>query len=125
MTHETPPPAISHGTLEIKDVQASMRFYREFLQMNVIQHVPVGCVIWLHEGCYVVCIENPKAREMPLLNHFGIDVGSREAVDRWYERAVKERERYGISKITTPKELHGAYQFFLKDQDNNWWELQH
>lgn len=125
MTDETSPHVLSHGTLEIKDVQASMRFYRDFLQMKVSQHVPKGCLIWLQEGWYIVCIENPKAREMPLLNHFGIDVGSQEAVDRWHERAVRKQEQYGISKITTPKVLHGAYQFYLKDPDNNWWEIQH
>lgn len=125
MTDEASPGVLSHGTLEIRDVQESMRFYRDFLRMKVSQHFPKGCLIWLQDGWYVVCIENPNAREMPLLNHFGIDVMSREAVDRWHERAMREQEQYGISKITTPKELHGAYQFFLKDRDNNWWEIQH
>lgn len=124
MTVDTTPVTLSHGTLEIRDVQASMRFYRDFLGMKAVSHVPKGCLLWLQASWYIVCVENPKAREMPLLNHFGINVGSREAVDLWHERAVKEQGQYGISKITTPKDLHNAYQFFLKDQDSNWWEIQ-
>ena len=38
-----------------------------------------------HARCgYIVCVENPNAREMPMRNHFGIDVESREDVDRWW-----------------------------------------
>jgi catechol 2,3-dioxygenase-like lactoylglutathione lyase family enzyme len=125
MSDETILPTLSHGTLEIRDVQESLRFYRDFLHMKAVQHVPFGCCIWLREGWYIICLENNKAREMPLLNHFGIDVGSREEVDAWYERAVREQEHYGISKITSPRDIHDAYQFYLKDRDNNWWEIQY
>ncbi|AKT41358.1 VOC family protein [Chondromyces crocatus] len=125
MSASTSPGVLSHGTLEVRNVDESVRFYRDFLGMKVIYDVPKACVIWLHESWYIVCVENPNAREMPMLNHFGIDVESREAVDQWYERAVRERDLHGISTITRPKVLHEAYQFYLRDRDHNWWEFQH
>ncbi|UQA58524.1 VOC family protein [Polyangium aurulentum] len=125
MSDDLRPGVLSHGTLEIKNIQESIRFYRDFLLMRVIHHLPKACIIWLQEGWYIVCVENANAREMPVLNHFGINVDSREAVDRWHERAVREREQYGIANITSPKVAHGSYQFYLKDRDNNWWEFQY
>jgi catechol 2,3-dioxygenase-like lactoylglutathione lyase family enzyme len=62
---------------------------------------------------------------MSLVNHFGIRVTSAAEVDRWHERVVSEQERYGISRVTTPRDLHGDYQFYFLDRDGNWWELHH
>jgi catechol 2,3-dioxygenase-like lactoylglutathione lyase family enzyme len=119
------PGILTHGTLEVRDIQQSMRFYREFLLMDVIQHLPIACRISLGGNWYIVCLEAKQSRDMPLLNHFGIDVDSREAVDRWHERAVAQKEAYGLSEISSPRSSHGAYQFYLRDRDQNWWEFQH
>jgi catechol 2,3-dioxygenase-like lactoylglutathione lyase family enzyme len=119
------PMILSHGTLEITDVQESMRFYRDFLGMEVIQHVPFGCRIAIGAEWYVVCLEVKHAHDMPLFNHFGFDCASREDVDAWRERAVAEREAYGITEITPAKATHGSYGFFLRDRDRNWWEIQY
>lgn len=119
------PGVLTHGTLEIKDVQKSMPFYRDFLNMEVIQHIPFGCRITLGGEWYIICLETKERHEMPLFNHFGIDVESREEVDRWYERAIAEKDIYGLKKISKPKAQHGSYQFYLNDCDDNWWEIQH
>ena len=97
------PMILTHGTLEITDVQESMRFYRDFLGMEVVQHVPFGCRIALGADWYVVCLEVKHAHNMPLFNHFGFDCANREDVNAWHQRAVAERETYGIQEITSPK----------------------
>ncbi len=120
-----PAMVLSHGTLEIDDVQASMRFYREFLGMETIQHVPFGCRVALGAEWYVVCLEVKHPHDMPIFNHFGFDCATKADVDAWHARTLAEQEAFGILEVTRPRSLHGAYSFFLKDRDRNWWEIQY
>jgi len=119
------PLVLTHGTLEIRDVQKSMHFYRDFLGMNTIQHVPRGCRISLGGDLYIVCLEARSAYEMPQLYHWGLDTASKEDVDRWHQRALAEQDEYELSEIGKPKSLHGAYGFYFRDRDKNWWEIQY
>ena len=125
MAVQTKTGVLTHGTLEIKDVQKSMHFYRDFLDMDVIHHIPSGCRISLGGEWYIICLEMKERHEMPLMNHFGIDVNSREEVDQWYERAMEEQAEYGLSKVSKPRFMHGSYSFYLRDCDDNWWEIEH
>ncbi len=119
------PMALTHGTLEIQDVQESMRFYRDFLGMEVIQHVPFGCRIALGGPWYIVCLEVKHPHAMARANHFGFDVGTPAEVDAWHARAVAEQEKYGIVEVTEINSMHGAYRFHLRDCDRNWWEIEY
>src|SRR5215207_3156772 len=119
------PLVLSHGTLEIDDVQQSMRFYRDFLGMETVQHVPFGCRISVGAEWYIVCLEVKHEHSMPRANHFGLDCGRREEVDEWYARAVAEQEEFGIREIQPPRSHHGGYSMFLQDRDRNWWEIQY
>ncbi|HEY7065059.1 MAG TPA: VOC family protein [Chloroflexota bacterium] len=119
------PMVLTHGTLEIDDVHESMRFYRDFLGMEVVQHVPFGCRVSLGAAWYVVCLEVKHPHDMPVFNHFGFDCASRAEVDAWHARAVAEREAFGLLEVLPPRSLHGGYSFFFKDRDRNWWEIQY
>ena len=120
------PLVLTHGTLEILDVQKSMHFYRDFLGMNTVQHVPRGCRISLGGDLYIICLEaRSSGYEMPQLYHWGLDTASKEDVDRWYQRALAEQDEYELSEIGKPKSLHGAYGFYFRDRDKNWWEIQY
>jgi len=125
MNIETSPRTLSHGTLEVLDLQESTRFYRDFLGFNVSIQAPTVCTLSLQEGFVIVVLETGKVHEMSLVSHFGIGVASVAEVDRWHERVVSEQERYGISRVTAPRNLHGDYQFYLLDRDGNWWEFHH
>ena len=116
---------LTHGTLEIDDVRASMAFYREFLGMEVVQHVPFGCRIALGGPWYIVCLEVKHEHNMPVSNHFGFDCGSQAEVDAWRERVVAEAERFGLTDLTRARSQHGAYSFKFRDRDRNWWEIQY
>ncbi|MCP2339371.1 VOC family protein [Actinomadura rupiterrae] len=118
---------LSHGTLEVVDLQASRRFYEEVLGLEVIQHAPIALMVRLGGDHVYVCVETPKAaqHEMPLLGHNGIDLGSREEVDEAHAKISAVRDEYGIRKMTKPVEQHGTYAFYLQDLDGNWWEICH
>ena len=60
---------------------------------------------------------------MPLLNHNGLDVATREEVDSAYKTIAEQQEKWAIKKVTKPVDQHGTYSFYFLDQDDNWWEI--
>ncbi len=115
---------LSHGTLECSDLQATRRFYEEVLGFEIIQHLK-GAMMVRHgsDHIYVVVQTARPAREMDLLNHNGLDVGSEEEVREAYELLQSVQQEYGIRKIQKPRAQHGAYAFYFQDLDGNWWEI--
>lgn len=116
---------ISHGTLSSLDLQASRKFYEEVLGFDVIQVSPVSML--LRRGsphCYVV-VETGEPSRMTMLDHNGLDVESREAVDEALETLNSVKDEYGIKRINKIMQQHGAYSFYFADRDGNWWEIIH
>jgi catechol-2,3-dioxygenase len=94
------PLRLTHGALEVTDIEHAMAFYREFLGLEVTHHMPKGCPISLGGDFYVICLEVPHAHDMPLLNHFGLDCASRDAVDAWHARALGSPEDHRARRAT-------------------------
>jgi catechol 2,3-dioxygenase-like lactoylglutathione lyase family enzyme len=119
------PLLLSHGTLMSKNLAASRRFYEEFLGLEVVRHARPAMMLRLRSGMYVVCVcIGEKVPNQHVLTHWGLNVASREEVDRAHADAHRLKETYGIQKIQNVRERHGAYGFYLQDLDNNWWEIQ-
>jgi len=120
------PMLLSHGTLMCKDLARSRRFYEEFLGLEVVRHARPAMMLRLKTGMYVVavCI-GEKVPNQHVLTHWGVNVASREEVDRAHADAVRLKDTYGIQKVNKVLERHGAYGFYFQDLDNNWWEIQH
>ena len=116
---------LSHGTLECRDLNKSRVFYEEFLGLDAVYHGERTMLI--RKGGYwsVVCVNRgDKVRPMGPLNHWGIDVASRELVDEARQKAIQYQEKYGIRKVNQALDQHGVYSFYLQDLDGNWWEIQ-
>ena len=60
-----------------------------------------------------------------VLNHWGMDVRTKEEVDDAYEKALKFKDKYKIRQVLKPVLQHGVYSFYMEDLDHNWWEVQH
>jgi hypothetical protein len=58
---------------------------------------------------YAVVETGKSGKEMNMLNHNGLDVGSPEEVDAAYESLHKVKEEYGITKLQKPRRSHGDY----------------
>lgn len=114
---------LSHGTLECADLQASRRFYEEVLGFEIIQNSPVSMMLRKGSDHVYVAVASPKAQGMGMMNHNGLDVGSREEVDKAYNLLEQVKDEYGIRKIQRPHTQHGAYAFYFTDLDGNWWEI--
>ena len=119
------PYVMSHGTLEVYNLQASRRFYEEFLGFECVRHAIPAMVIRCGLKFHIVCVEvGDQLKPVNLLNHWGVDVGSRPEVDRCWKSANEQKEKYGIRKVLPIADQHGVYSFYLVDLDHNWWEVQ-
>ena len=116
----------SHGTMEVRDLAASRRFYEEFLGLHCVRHHPFALMVRKNQYFSVVAVQvGDKAHPLHVLNHWGVDVASRPDVDRAHGLAQEHKDRYGLKTIMPVTEQHGAYSFYLEDRDSNWWEIQH
>jgi len=115
---------LGHGTLECVDIGKTRRFYEEVLGLEVIQTSPLSLMIRKGTTHTYAVVETGKAdKEMPMLNHNGLDVGSPEEVDTAYNLLQQVKDAYGLRKIQKPRQAHGDYAFFFCDLDGNWWEI--
>ncbi|MGQ0652829.1 MAG: VOC family protein [Betaproteobacteria bacterium] len=120
------PYMMSHGTLECHSLKESRKFYEEFLGFECARHALPAMVIRCGLKFHIVCVEvGDKVHPVNLLNHWGIDMESKEKVDEAYELALENREKYKIKQILKPVSQHGVYSFYMEDLDHNWWEIQH
>lgn len=120
------PYVLSHGTLECYSLGDSRRFYEEFLGLQCVRHAQPAMVVRCGLRFHIVCVEvGDNLHPTNLLNHWGLDLRSREEVDRAHSSAVALKEKYGIRQVNDIQLQHGVYSFYMEDLDHNWWELQH
>ena len=120
------PYVMSHGTMECYSLKASRRFYEEFLGLECVRHAKPAIVVRCGLKFHIVAVEVGDAvKPVNLLNHWGLDVASKEDVDAAYANALKHQETYKIRQVLKPVMQHGVYSFYLEDLDHNWWEIQY
>src|SRR5436189_5577789 len=108
------PQLLSHGTLMCKDLAETRRFYEEFLGLEVVRHAREAMMLRLKTGMYVVCVcRSEHLPDQHVLTHWGVNVASREEVERAHADAQRLKSECGIQKITKLKDQHGAYAFSL------------
>jgi catechol 2,3-dioxygenase-like lactoylglutathione lyase family enzyme len=115
---------LSHGTLECRDLEKTREFYEHFLGLEVVRTSNTSMWIRLNSNFAIACVQTgEKKASMPLLNHNGLDVATRDEVDRAYVTIVDQRATWGIGRVTKPVDQHGTYSFYFCDLDENWWEI--
>jgi catechol 2,3-dioxygenase-like lactoylglutathione lyase family enzyme len=120
------PKIFSHGTLECRSLAESRPFYEEFLGLDCVRHAKKAMM--LRKGGYfgLVCLEKGKnVKPVGVGNHWGLDLASRDEVDRAHDLAVAHKEKYAIQKVMKITDMHGTYGFYFQDRDGNWWEFQY
>ena len=120
------PYVLSHGTLECRSLYLSRKFYEEFLGFECAVHSPTSMAIRRGFKFHIVVVEiGDEIAPNRILNHWGIDMRTREEVDRAYEACFANREKYGIREIKPLVDRHGVYGFYFEDLDYNWWEVEY
>src|SRR5260221_5716807 len=108
------PMLLSHGTLMCRDLAKSRRFYEEFLGLEVVRHARPAMMLRLRSGMYVVAVcigENVPNQHV--LTHWGLNVATRDEVDRAHADALRLKDTYGIQKINKGLQRHCAYGFYF------------
>lgn len=124
------PRALAYGTLVTSDLARTRHIAEAFLGLECAESKPDVLMArdrtaapnsWAIEITEVDEIRHPQH----VLNHWGIDVSSAEEVDEAYETACAQQDAFGFSKVNAPRQIHGVYQIYFRDFDQNWWEVQH
>lgn len=104
------PLILSHGTFECRNMKESGKFYEEILGLECVRHALPA----MHARCKIkfsiASVEfGADVRPLGMLNHWGLDVESREEVDAAYNAAIEMEEKYKIGEVTKPTMRHGIY----------------
>ncbi|HXP93760.1 MAG TPA: VOC family protein [Candidatus Binatia bacterium] len=114
---------LSHGTLECTDIEATRKFYEEFLGLETVRTSKISMTLRLNSSTVFVAVQVGKKSQMPLMAHNGLDVATPADVDKCHEIVMREKDQWGIKKVTTPIDQHGTRSFYFLDLDDNWWEI--
>src|SRR5262245_66619721 len=97
------PYVMSHGTMEVYSLKESRRFYEEFLGLECVRHAKPAIVVRLGLKFHIVAVEVGEAvHPVNVLNHWGMDVGTKEEADAAYEAALKHKEKYKLRQARQP-----------------------
>jgi len=122
------PQAMTHGTLECVDLEASVKFYKEGLGLDVIMHVPA---VTPHDikhpstPWYIASLEiqGKNRKYLTPLQRYTVTVDSPEALAEARAELQKRRAEFGITAIEEIEALVGGESFLLSDLNRNWWEI--
>jgi catechol 2,3-dioxygenase-like lactoylglutathione lyase family enzyme len=116
---------LNHGTLHVRDIAKSRRFYEEVLGIECIQTSPLSLMIRKGTAHVYAVVEQPAGMHPPMtmLNHNGFEVSSVADVEAAHKLLAGVKDEYGIKKIMPLSQMHGDTSFYFQDQDDNWWEI--
>jgi catechol 2,3-dioxygenase-like lactoylglutathione lyase family enzyme len=119
------PQALTHGTLECDDKEASVRFYREVLGLEIAGGGRISSYI-KHPSTpwYIVVLPIPKRRKfLSAMNRLTLAVGSKAEVLEAHREFSVAGKAMGIAELGEVRERNGQTSFAFGDLDRNWWEI--
>ena len=122
-------PFLSHGHATLKDVEESIRFYRNFLGLDVVKTSPRTLVARLGSNTAIVGVTLgekglAKANRPWLENaHFGFDLPTADEVKEARELALQHQVNFNILNVGDMFNGDEGLSFMLVDQDGNYWEI--
>ena len=122
------PQAMTHGTMECVDLDASVKFYKEGLGLDVITHVPT---VKPHDikhpstPWYIASLEIPEKNRKYLtpLQRYTVAVESSAALAEAHRELSERSEEFGMTAMEPLKETSYGESFLISDLDRNWWEI--
>src|SRR5436305_14464550 len=88
------PYVMSHGTMEVYSLKESRRFYEEFLGLECVRHAKPAMVVRCGLKFHIVAVEVGAAvHPQNGLNHWGMDVCSKEGGDKDHEAGTKHKDK--------------------------------
>jgi len=122
-------PFLSHGHATLKDVDESIRFFRDFLGLEVVKTSPRTLVARLGSNTTIVGVTIgekglAKAHRPWLENaHFGFDVPTADDVKEARALSLEHQKFFNIKNVGGLDENDEGLFFMLQDQDGNYWQI--
>ncbi len=122
-------PFLAHGHATLKAVDKSVRFYRDFLGLDVLKTSKRTLVARLGSNTAIVGVTIgekglAKAARPWLKNaHFGFDMPTADDIKAARELSLEYQESFNIQNVGELVEGDGGFSFILLDQDGNYWEI--
>lgn len=117
------PQALAHGTLECDEKDASERFYREVLGLEVVGGGRVSLYI-KHPSTpwYIVVIPGRKRHYLSPANRFTLKAATAEDVQDAHRAFATSGNILGITELEDLQQQGQTVSFVFSDLDRNWWE---
>ncbi|MEK7210463.1 MAG: VOC family protein [Candidatus Binatota bacterium] len=119
------PQAMSHGTLQCDNKEASDRFYREILGLEIVgggrhsTYIKHPSTPW-----YIVVLPMSQRRDyLSPANRFTFKLASSGEVLEAHDRFKKSGKEIGITHVEEIQQTNGNVSFIFSDLDKNWWEV--
>jgi len=118
---------LSHGTLELRTLARSKRFYKAFLGLTCVRHHEQAQVLASgDQRWFIACVQagtgvHPQGRE----NRWFLELHTRKDVDAAHDAAMLYRTEFDIQRIDPVIHTGRGPSFCLQDCDGNWWEIGH
>ncbi len=118
------PQAMSHGTLQCDNKEASDRFYKEVLGLDIVgggrhsTYIKHPSTPW-----YIVVLPMPHRDYLAPVNRFTLKLGAPEDVEKAHREFSQQSNPYGITETWELERKNGETSFVFSDLDKNWWEL--
>jgi catechol 2,3-dioxygenase-like lactoylglutathione lyase family enzyme len=117
------PQALTHGTLECDDKDASTAFYRDVLGLEIAGGGRISVYI-KHASTpwYIVVLPMKRRKPLSPANRFTLTMADAAAVESAH-RELGALVNRGVSDLLDLEERGGRASFLFSDLDRNWWEV--
>jgi catechol 2,3-dioxygenase-like lactoylglutathione lyase family enzyme len=116
------PQALSHGTAQCDDKEASNAFYTEVLGLDIKGGGKISTYIGHPKSpWYIVVLPSRERTYLRPINRYTLKLSTAKAVLTAYDRLAKLIS--GVPKLCDIKESNGEAAFVFSDLDRNWWEI--
>ncbi len=119
------PQAMSHGTLQCDNKEASDRFYKEILGLDIVgggrhsSYIKHPSTPW-----YVVVLPMNGHRDfLSPVNRFTLKLATPDEVKGAHREFSAAGNKYGVTEAWDLEEKNGQVSFIFSDLDKNWWEV--
>ena len=119
------PQALTHGTVQFHDIEATRRFYENVLGLEVVQLWPSSIYVKHPESPWYIV--NLPFRAEPILptraQRFVLALDSPSEVEEAHHWFSSSADKLGITTVDAIRTSNDNAAFIFSDLNRNWWEV--
>jgi hypothetical protein len=119
------PQALTHGTVQFQDIEATRSFYENVLGLEVVQLWPSSIYVKHTDSPWYIV--NLPFRAAPILptraQRFVLALESESQVEEAHHWFSSSAQTLGLTTVDPIENADGIAQFIFSDLNRNWWEV--